>query len=166
MRKWPTLTVAVAVLVVGAASGFLLTRGDETSTGTTTTTTTWFRADRLIGRFVITAIDTAGNSQQATFTCGGGNTVSGYLVERGTLDACRTAIGDANTRDYLETGKRPRANCGAIRRITHAGWRYVITGESANPLERRYMPVHQQLTVKTKCDEALWQQMKEMLPES
>lgn len=163
MRNRPTWALAAVVVVVCAAAVALGAQNDEPAAPRTTTRVT-MKEGGLIGRYEITVTDPAGSLQQATFTCGAKNARTGYLFERGTFEACRTAIGEPETLEYLETGERPPADCGAVQQITHAGWRYVITGESFNG--HTYLPVHQELTVKTACDEALWQQMKAMLPES
>jgi hypothetical protein len=163
MHKRTTLALFAVVVVVCAVSLFLGHRNDQPAPPQATTRVT-LKDGGLLGRYEITVTDPLGNPQQATFTCATKNTRTGYLAEpRGALDHCRTAIAEPETVDYLETGKRPAADCAAFRQITHAGWRYVITGELLN-WRSRYVPVHQELTVKTACDEALWQQMKAMLP--
>ncbi|MEA3076442.1 MAG: hypothetical protein QOF60_1350 [Actinomycetota bacterium] len=163
MGNHSTWALAVPVVVVCGVAVFLGARNDKPAPPQPTTPVT-LKDGGLLGRYEITVTDPAGNVQQATFTCARKNTRTGYLAEpRGALDHCRTGIAEPETVDYLESGKRPPADCGAVQQVTHAGWRYVITGELLN-WRSEYVPVHQELIVETACDEALWQRMKAMLP--
>lgn len=163
MRDRPTVVLVTVVVALCAATALLVARHDEPAAPPTAgTTRPTLKDGGLIGRYDVTVTDSSGQSQQASFTCGTVNKATGYLAKSLGYESCRTAITPGPAREYLETGKRPPADCAAIRDITHAGWRYVITGESLNP-QNKYVPVHQELTVKTACDEVLWQQMKELL---
>jgi hypothetical protein len=165
VRDRRTLVLAAVVLAVCTAAAFAVVRNDgPVSPSPKPTTTVTLTDGGLIGRYEVTATDPSGTAQQATFRCGAPNNATGYLAQSLGYEACRTAI--AFQRHYLETGELPPLDCNANGQIDHAGWRYVITGESLTDGQQRYVPVHQELTVKTACDEALWQEMKTLLPSS
>ncbi|MEA3076001.1 MAG: hypothetical protein QOF60_909 [Actinomycetota bacterium] len=161
MRTWVTVAIVGSLLAIGMAA-LLIVNGDEQRRASPTTTTPRLRSDGLIGSYEITVTDPSGQIQQATFTCATVGKATGYLAKSMGYESCRTAISPGPTLVYLETGRRPPADCAAIQQVTHAGWQYVITGTSFNE-DKGYVPVHQSLKVETACDEALWRQLQDML---